>query len=132
MDDIVDSAERPERRAASRWLRASIAAVVVVAIGGAYSLGTRQSPYAIYTGRVQYGIDMFTVTAHGWSYDGGMRVEWHDTDGWHSGERPACFVSTSGILDNVRVGLVTKTSPEAGTRPVAWIDCAGSRHVSHS
>jgi hypothetical protein len=102
----------------------------VVVIAAAYLVGSHRSPYQIETGRADFGLNQFTVNVGGWSYGGAMPTVWHDDNGWHDGGRPSCMAGEGGAVGNLRVAVVAVAEPRSGTRPVAWVDCSGTRPVA--
>lgn len=103
--------------------------VQVLLLTGAYAAGRHTSPYAIRAGQAYMASTEFSVMSGNWTYGGPYPESWHDDSGWHSGGEPSCVPPAGGEVANLRFAAVTKSAPEFGIRPVAWIDCSGSHAI---
>jgi hypothetical protein len=104
--------------------RLRLVAVVVVALGLGFVIGTVRTEATIATGRADsMGQGGGSIITDDWTYGFSSDLPWTDrTNSYHENGMPNCLPPLSSV-EGLRFAWVAVSVEGAGWRQVVWIDC---------
>jgi hypothetical protein len=120
LSNVGQARSKPLRRLA---LAVCVAAILVLAGFGGYSLWGGGSSQTVVSGEAFSSGAQAEATVDGWQYNIPLDVNWYSTTGgFHEGGPPTCL--TKG-LHLISFGYVPVTLEGSSWRQVVWVSCPG-------